>query len=83
MPCFDLSGFGPMPQGLRLKYETAWGVYEKIQSYNINVSTLYSQGDTSKYYWQYSTGEEKAYFDLGLSLHVRRYPNGNWLPVTT
>ena len=72
-----------MPQGLRLKYETAWGVYEKIQSYNINVSTLYSQGDTSKYYWQYSTGEEKAYFDLGLSLHVRRYPNGNWLPVTS
>jgi hypothetical protein len=80
MPCFDLSGFTPMNQSLKNKYLFAWDVFEKIQDYDIMVSTLRSGGDTSKTYWQFINYEEKSNWRIGLSLHEKRYPTSNWDP---
>ena len=80
MVCFDLSGFTPMNQSLKFKYITAWGVVDRIQAYDINVSTLRSGGDTSKTYWQFINFDEKSNWRIGLSLHAKRYPTSNWDP---
>uniref|UniRef100_A0A6C0JXL1 Uncharacterized protein n=1 Tax=viral metagenome TaxID=1070528 RepID=A0A6C0JXL1_9ZZZZ len=80
MACFDLSGLAPLSQGTRQKYINAWNVYDKVQAYDIAVSTLRSQGDRSKTYWQFATAQEHENWRIGLSLHVKRYPNQNWNP---
>jgi hypothetical protein len=80
MPCFDLSGFTPMSEGVKYKYRTAWGVFEKVQAYDINISTLRDAGDKSKTYWQFRNSDERGYWIMGLSLHAKRYPTSNWNP---
>ena len=80
MPCFDLSGFGPLPMSLRLKYKNSWEIFEEVQTHDIRVSTMRAGGDTSKTYWQFQSGEQKARWRIGLSLHIKRYPTLNWEP---
>jgi len=78
---FDLSGFLAVPQSLKVSYQSYWNTFERIQAYNIGISTIRSQGDTSQTYYTYSTNEEMNSFTIGRFLHAQRYPTSNWLPV--
>ena len=80
MVCFDLSGFTPLNQGTKFKYLTAWGVFDTVQANDILVSTMRANGDFSKSYWRFKSGEERNTWLLGLSLHAKRYPTSNWQP---
>jgi hypothetical protein len=79
--CFDLSGFFCVPQSVKLEYQMDWNTFERIQGFNVNVSTLRNAGDKTLTYYQFLNGEERASFTNGQSLHVRRYPNSNWNSV--
>ena len=80
MACCDLSGFGPLPANLRLKYIDSWNIFQTVQTYDIMVSTMRSYGDTSKSYWQFESAEQRERWRIGQSLHVKRYPTQNWEP---
>ena len=72
--CFDLSGFLGLPQSLALSYRQDWNVFDKVQSFNSNVSTIRKGGDLGATYYIYKTNEERAAFLNGQQLHVKRYP---------
>jgi len=78
MPCFDISGFQYLSQGVLLKYQQEWGTFERIYNFNSNVSTLRSKGNTGLTYYNFFTTEEQAYYINGQQLHVKRYPTSNW-----
>jgi hypothetical protein len=78
---FDISGFYCLPQNVLLSYRENWNTFNRIQSYNIGISTQKAQGATTLYYYQYTSFVEKNAFRQGNFLHVRRYPNSNWDPV--
>jgi hypothetical protein len=79
---FDLSGFFCVPQSVRVEYQMDWNTFERIQGFNINVSTLRHAGDKTLTYYQFLNGDERTSFANGQSLHVRRYPNSNWNSVS-
>jgi hypothetical protein len=79
---FDLSGFLAVPSSLKLSYQSNWNDFERIQAYNWNISTLRSAGDKSQKYYMYLDNNEVNSFTIGRFLHVKRYPNLNWLPVS-
>ena len=81
MPCFDANGFATLSIGTLLLYQTWWGTFERIQEYDINVSTLRQAGNTSLTYYTYMTMEERNEYTNGRMLHISRYPNSNWNPV--
>lgn len=78
MSCFDLSGFYPIPESLLIKYRQAWVLFNTVQANDILVSTMRSQGDTTKSYWVFETNQEKTLWLQGQLLHVQRYPNIDW-----
>ena len=80
--CFDLSGFIGLNDSQKLKYKQAWGIFDKVQDYNSNVSTIHQTTNNSnvRYYTFYSY-EDRIMFRIGQSLHVQRYPNSNWSTV--
>lgn len=79
---FDLSGFQGLPYSLKLKYESYWNTYNRIQTFNVEVSTLRNGGDKTATYYQYVSYAEKDAFVNGQSLHIKRYPTSNWTPVS-
>jgi hypothetical protein len=79
---FDLSGFLAVPSSLKLQYQDSWNVYNRIQIYNSNVSTIRGGGDKTVNYYTYVNYDEANSFTLGLYLHVQRYPTSNWNPVS-
>lgn len=80
--CFDLSGFKYMGQVQRQQYLYAWDTFNRIQTYNSNVSTLRATGSYPMLsYYQYTSMVEKNTFTTGQFLHQQRYPNSNWNPV--
>ncbi len=82
MICFDLSGFSGLNCFTQLQYKTYWNVFERIQAYNSNVSTLRAGGDLGLTYYQFVNTEERTEFTYGQILHVKRYPNSNWNAVS-
>lgn len=72
--CFDLSGFLGLPQSLALSYRQDWNVFDKVQTFNSNVSTIRNAGNLGANYYIYKTNEERAAFLNGQQLHVKRYP---------
>lgn len=74
----DLSGFKFLNFGQKTEYQRAWQLFNTIQSYNSNVSTLRFQGQTTLTYYQFISGEEKTKFLQGRFLHIQSYPNSNW-----
>jgi hypothetical protein len=79
--CLDLSGFKFLSQSQKLQYKEAWTVFNKVQLFNINVSTVRNNGDLWATYYQFQTNEEKAFFDKGQSLHTYSYPSLSWTSV--
>jgi hypothetical protein len=80
-PCFDLSGFLALPQSTQFLYRGYWNTFNRIQVYNINVSTLKAQGTPGLFYYQYANFTERSQYTNGRMLHIRRYPSSNWDPV--
>ena len=80
-PCFDLSGFkGMSPIQFRI-YKDAWNVFNRVQEYNSNISTLRFAGNKTLNYYQYVDNKERAQFATGQLLHTQVYPLSNWTAV--
>jgi hypothetical protein len=79
---FDLSGFLAIPSSLKISYQQYWNTFNRIQTYNSNVSTLRSAGDKGKDYYTFANYDEFSSFIQGHYLHVQRYPNSNWATVS-
>ena len=75
---FDLSGFQFMKSSQLLLYKTDWNLYNRVQVYNSNVSTLNHASSQKIDYYQFKNFDEKASFTKGQFLHLKRYPNSNW-----
>ena len=74
----DLSGFKFLTFAQKNEYQRAFSLFNNIQTYNSNVSTLRFQGQTQLTYYQFISGEEKTKFLQGRFLHIQAYPNSNW-----
>lgn len=78
---FDLSGFTGLPFSLANTYRAQWATFNRIQSYNLNVSTMRNAGDKTLNYYQFVSNTERGEFASGQVLHQRRYPTVNWNSV--
>ena len=74
----DLSGFKFLNFGQKQEYQRAFKLFDTIQTYNSNVSTLRFEGNSNLTYYQFISGEEKTKFLQGRFLHIQSYPNSNW-----
>jgi len=70
---FDISGFQFQSIGQNLILQTNWNLFNQIQAYNSNVSTLRKSN-----YYQFQSYAEKTQYTQGQFLHQQRYPNSNW-----
>jgi len=78
---FDLSGIGCVNQSQKLKYKESWYNFNRIQSFNSNISTMRHGGNTNLTYYTYVSYSEKESFRQGQFLHSQVYPNSNWSVV--
>jgi hypothetical protein len=74
----DLSGFKFLSFAQKTEYQRAFQLFDTIQNFNSNVSTLRFQGDLNLTYYQFISGEEKTKFLQGRFIHIQAYPNSNW-----
>lgn len=81
-PIFTTIGFLTLNQSQKLKYQQAWNDYNRIQSYNSNVSTLRVLSNaTDLTYYTFVSYAEKDSFRQGQFLHQQIYPTSNWSSV--
>ena len=67
--CFDVSGFRYMtPTQFRI-YKDAWNVFNRVQSYNSNISTLRDSGNKILNYYQFYDQNERTQYRQGQQLH--------------
>lgn len=78
-PPFTLNGILTIQQSQLYIYKQGWADFDRIQSYNSNISTLHGNGKalTSNYYTFVSYAERNSY-RTGQYLHQQQYPNSNW-----
>jgi hypothetical protein len=87
----DLSGFKFLTFAQKQEYQRAWQIFNNVQAFNSNISTLrftgnistmqmstFQQGNSNLTYYQFISGEEKTKFLQGRFLHIQSYPNSNW-----
>ena len=74
----DLSGFKFLTFAQKQEYQRAWQIFNNVQTFNSNVSTLRFQGNSNLTYFQFISSEEKTQFLQGRFLHIQSYPNSNW-----
>jgi hypothetical protein len=55
-------------------YSECTSIFNKVQAYNANVSTLRAQGQTGLSYYQFKTSEEGTKFTQGRFLLVQNDP---------
>jgi len=77
MVCQDLSGFLFLSQSQLKYYRTSVQTFNRVQSYNSNISTLRSRGNLTASYYQFLTSEEKNNYTKGLFLLTQSYGSGN------
>ena len=78
----DLSGFKFLTFAQKTEYQRAWQIFNNVQAFNSNVSTLRSQGQNLSYY-QFPTQQQRAQYNTGRSILVQSYPaqSSNFFPV--
>jgi hypothetical protein len=60
-------------------YKKSWNTFDKIQSYNAQVSTLIGLNPTASVsYWRFANGDEKGQYIQGQYLHQQAYPGSNF-----
>jgi hypothetical protein len=74
----DLSGFKFLNYAQKTEYQRAFQLFDNIQNYNSNISTLRSGGNLTLTYYQFISNVEKTKFLQGRFLHIQSYPNSNW-----
>jgi hypothetical protein len=74
----DLSGFKFLNFAQKTEYQRAFQLFDTIQNFNSNVSTLRFEGNLNLTYYQFISGEEKTKFLQGRFIHIQAYPNSNW-----
>lgn len=80
-PPFITNGLLSINQSQLYIFKQGWSNYNRIQSYNSNVSTLRSSGTTNLMYYTYVSYAERESFRTGQYLHQQQYPNQNWNSV--
>jgi hypothetical protein len=78
---FDCSGFSFMSIGQKLIYQTNWDLFNNVQTYNSNVSTVIAAGYVGSNYYQFNNFADKNNYKQGQYLHQQRYPNSNWVSI--
>lgn len=76
--CLDISGFKFLYQSQKLEYYQAFVLFNKVQNYNSNVSTLRAGGQSNLSYYQFLTNKEQTMFTQGRLLHIQSYPGSNF-----
>ena len=67
--CFvDISGFQSLTYRQVYEYTTGWVTFQRVEQYNIQVSTMRGNGDTGLTYWQFETNEGLTNYRLGAVL---------------
>lgn len=74
----DLSGFKFLTFAQKNEYSQAFQLFNTIQNYNSNVSTLRAGGQSNLTYYQFIFNEQKTKFLQGRMLHIQAFPNSNW-----
>ena len=74
----DLSGFKFLSNQQKIEYKQSWALFNQVQSYNSNVSTLRFMGQSNLTYFQFENAQGKTRFTQGRLLHIQSYPNSNW-----
>lgn len=74
----DLSGFKFLSNQQKIEYKQSWALFNQVQSYNSNVSTLRAAGKTDLTYFQFENAQGVTRFIQGRMLHIQSYPNSNW-----
>jgi hypothetical protein len=74
----DLSGFKFLSFAQKTEYQRAFQLFDTIQNYNSNISTLRFEGNSNLTYYQFLSGEEKTKFLQGRFIHIQAFPNSNW-----
>ena len=77
MVCQDLSGFVFLNSSQLRNYRTSIQIFDRIQNYNSNISTLRSQGDLTLSYYQFISSQEKNMYTQGLYVLLESYGSGN------
>jgi hypothetical protein len=81
-PIFTTLGFLTLNQSQKLKYQSAWNDYNRIQEFNSNVSTLrVLSNDNTLLYYTFVSYAEKDSFRQGQFLHQQIYKTSNWNSV--
>jgi len=74
----DLSGFKFLSFAQKQEYSYAFQLFNNIQTYNSNVSTLRAGGASNLSYFQFVSNVDKTKFLQGRFLHIQSFPNSNW-----
>lgn len=74
----DLSGFKFLTFAQKQEYSQAFQLFNTVQTYNSNVSTLRAGGQSNLTYYQFIFNEQKTKFLQGRFLHIQAFPNSNW-----
>jgi len=59
------------------QYNLGWRKYLEVQSYNSNVSTMWSSGNKTAAPYKFSGQQERSLFITGQSLYQQAYPGAN------
>jgi hypothetical protein len=81
---YDFAGRLGLSSSEKILYQTYWNSFERVQAYNIHISTLRSGpgGDKTQEYYIFYDNEERVAYINGRMLHIQRYPNSNWAEVS-
>lgn len=74
----DLSGFKFLTFAQKQEYSQAFQLFNKVQAFNSNVSTLRSQGNSNLSYYQFLYNEDKTKVLQGRMIHIQAFPSSNW-----
>ena len=74
MEYVDISGMSGLTFSQNLTYRTAWNTFNRVQTFDSNVSTQIKSGVSGLQYYNFSNYIEKAQFTQGQYLHLQAYP---------
>ena len=81
-PPFSLNGILTIQQSQLQIYKDAWATFDRIQTFNSNISTLRTTGKASNStYYVFISYAERDSFRIGQYLHQQQYPTSNWNSV--
>ena len=81
MTCFTLGKMNGLSYSQYMEYKHAVATYNKVESYNSNVSTLRGSGSSSVSYYDFQTNQEQTIYSLGLMLLIQNNPGMTFTPV--